>query len=170
MFEALVQAAKDHPLEFWGMVGNAATALLALAAIIVSAASFSRQIGSEHYGEIDKIYFDLLRELINRPQFEKGVRGADGAFEPGYEPFAFMMMNFVETIMDRCRGVPDLERTWQPIIEIEACNHLDWLSDKANQNKFKDDFLRFLARGGFHRYEKSPDHTARMRETLIDYA
>jgi len=166
MLDALTRAATDQPLEFWSIVANALTAILALAAILVSVWAFTRQIHSEHYGEIDKIYFDLLKEAVSHPQFGQGMRAVEGAFDPGYDAYAFMVINFVETILDRCAGRKDLEETWQPIIELEVGKHLDWLSRPENQRKFKKSFLAFLANGGFRRFERSPELNARMRDAL----
>ena len=166
MLEALTRATIDSPLEFWSIVANALTAVLALAAILVSVWAFTRQIHSEHYGEIDKIYFDLLKEAVTHPVYGQGMRAVDGAFEPAYEAYAFMVVNFVETILDRCSGRKALEETWQPIIELEINKHLDWLSQPENQSKFKKAFLAFLADGAFRRYERRADLNARMREAL----
>ncbi len=169
MLEALTRAATHSPLEFWSIVANALTAILALAAILVSVWAFTRQIHSEHYGEIDKIYFDLLKEAVTHPTYGQGMRAVDGVFEPAYEAYAFMVVNFVETILDRCAGRKALEETWQPIIELEINKHLDWLARPENQFKFKADFLKFLADGGFRRYERRADLNARMREALAGY-
>ncbi|KAF0182258.1 MAG: hypothetical protein IV086_11050 [Hyphomonadaceae bacterium] len=166
MLEALTRAATDSPLEFWSIIANALTAVLALAAILVSVWAFTRQIHSEHYGEIDKIYFDLLKEAVTHPIYGQGMRAVEGAFDPGYDAYAFMVVNFVETILDRCSGRKALEETWQPIIELEINKHLDWLSQPQNQLKFKKGFLAFLAAGAFRRFERSADLNARMREAL----
>lgn len=166
MLEALTRAATESPLEFWSIVANALTAVLALAAILVSVWAFTRQIHSEHYGEIDKIYFDLLKEAVIHPAYGQGMRAVDDVFDPGYEAYAFMVVNFVETILDRCSGRKALEETWQPIIELEINKHLDWLSRPENQLRFKKGFLSFLAAGAFRRFERNADLNARMRQAL----
>jgi hypothetical protein len=79
-----------------------------------------------------------------------------------------MMWNFIETIYDRCDGRPDLERTWQPIIEVEGVNHLEWLVSAQNRAKFKDKFISFLGRGGFVRFCRSDALNSALRMALED--
>jgi hypothetical protein len=165
-FEVLQAAAIADPITFWGTLANGLTASFALIAVIVSIVAFQRQIASEHYGEIDKLYFDLQHILIARPTLCRCTRGPDGDFEDGYDAFAFMMINFLETIMDRCSGRAHLQRSWQPILEVETANHLEWLNDPHNQRKFKREFLVFISKGGFHRYTRNRDLVDRIRRDL----
>lgn len=163
---ALAEAVRKEPLEALGMAADFLTAFMAVAAILVSVGAFRRQIASEHYGEIDKIYFDLLHIRVMRPDLGRCDRRPDGSFPEGYDAFAFMMVNFLETILDRCDGDRELERTWQPIIEIETINHLAWLNEPENQAKFKRAFLEFLAAGGFHKHRRSRQLSDRIRNEL----
>jgi hypothetical protein len=70
----LTAFAANNPAEFWSIIINGVTALITLTAVVVSLTIFRNQIASEHYGEIDKIYFDLLTVLVARPLYAAGTR------------------------------------------------------------------------------------------------
>ncbi|HRN63072.1 MAG TPA: hypothetical protein PK743_14155 [Luteimonas sp.] len=53
-----------------------------------------------HYGELDRIYFDLLTMSVDRPYLrERALRTAGNADQ--YAAYAYMAWNFIETIVDR---------------------------------------------------------------------
>lgn len=163
MWDSLLAFMAQNPGDFWSIVINAITALITLTAVVSTMMIFRNQIASEHYGEIDKIYFELLHILVTRPHLRNTEAAHAANAKEEYDAFAFMMWNFVETIYDRCDGRPALERTWQPIVEVEGVNHLDWMLQPENVVKFKSAFLEFLARGGFFKHCRNAELAEALR-------
>lgn len=55
-----------------------------------------------HYGELDRMYFDLLKIAVDKPHLRAPVSASQRSREPGeYETYAYMVWNFVETVADR---------------------------------------------------------------------
>jgi hypothetical protein len=170
MWDNLLTFMVQNPGDFWSIIFNAITALITLTAVVTTLLIFRNQIASEHYGEIDKIYFDLLHILVGRPHLRSGEAAHAANATDEYDAFAFMMWNFIETIYDRCDGRIDLERTWQPIVEVEGVNHLDWLVQPQNIVKFKSKFIGFLAEGGFHKHCRNAALADALRAGLANKA
>lgn len=145
-----------------------------------------------HYTELDKMYSDILVRAMERPylrdpasirDFVAWLRSRQDKSRPDnssppamgpsdvllatrareYDLYAFMTMNFVETIRDKCIDCPHslnpllmpepdsaLQRTWEGIIGVECTLHRDWfLLDTTpwctcHQEKFCMGFCDFV--------------------------
>jgi len=105
--------------------------------------SFRRSLEALHYGELDRLYFDLLKIAYENPEFitPKCLQKQQAA---KYDIYAFMVWNFLETIYDRCQRDVNLQKTWYPIIETESQLHREWFSQAENRQKFKHEFWDFI--------------------------
>ncbi|MDZ4081712.1 MAG: hypothetical protein U1E10_02155, partial [Bdellovibrionales bacterium] len=59
--------------------------------------------------------------------------------------YAFMVWNFIETIVDRCQNNKALSETWSPIILVEAKKHYAWFVKPENKDKFKESFRNYVS-------------------------
>lgn len=115
---------------------------VAEAALNKSHHSYVQALVDSRYDAMDKLYFDLLRERREKPY------SADAD-----DPYALMVWNFIETIIDKCEKDPsgELMKTWAPLISAEARNFgnfvekLDATARPANSAYFKNEFI-LLAR------------------------
>jgi hypothetical protein len=130
-----------------GAIAQGVASIFAIAALVYSMTSFRKSLMLAHYGELDRMYFDLLNIAMANPEFTDPESLKPGK-EAAYESYAFMVWNFIETIYDRCGANQHLRLTWCPIIEYEASLHKDWFAHPDNQKKFKEKFRQFVE-GGF---------------------
>lgn len=128
-----------------------------------------------HYGELDRMYFDLLKLAVEKPH----LRVPDGATAPGqdsgeYGTYAYMVWNFVETVVDRldlkpldaAAGAPDhrreasspqaaitqsddadaerLRETWGAAIAEEMRIHAGWWREHGQHGGFKTAFTAYV--------------------------
>lgn len=139
---------------------------------------------ASHYSELDRNYTDILLQAIERPYLrdpaaiayfvQHGDRPLDRPdavkvytekdadftkLVQAYDTYAFISMNFVETIRDRCVestasrlpfGLwkkPDLvlTKTWQPIIASEIRLHRAWFAKATNEKCIRKGELTFCA-------------------------
>lgn len=123
--------------------------MMAIFALIYSMRTYRKTMQIVHYGEIDKMYFEILKEALAKPHLvRQGIeRDAEQAVE--YDIYAFIVWNFLESIYDRCMLDHALQKTWFPIIEAERKIHLAWIEEDENRAKFKAEFLRFVDEGKF---------------------
>jgi hypothetical protein len=133
-----------------GAIAQGAASLLAIVALLYSMTSFRKSLMLSHYGELDRMYFDLLNIAMAHPEFIN-PKSLAGTAKDQYDAYAFMVWNFVETIYDRCGADRHLRLTWCPVMEYEASLHRDWLDREENAKKFKQKFLQFV-RGDFKRW------------------
>lgn len=68
-----------------------------------------------HYAELDRLYFDLLKVALEHPHLRNPASiGNDALRRQQYDTYAYMVWNFIETVIDRvemekaiaCRGNP----------------------------------------------------------------
>ena len=135
--------------EMWTRAGVIATALGSLAIVLslfYSAYSFSTTLREGYYAELDRIYFELLKIGLERPYLRAPAPPTDPARANEYDAYAFMVWNFLETIVDRCDKVSNhaLRETWYPVVATECALHRAWFDVKENRLKFKDRFCRFI--------------------------
>jgi hypothetical protein len=115
---------------------------------------FLAQEQDRFYAQLDSIYLDIQKMIIEYPHLaDPGrTRGADE--EIRYQAFAFIVWNFIESIYDYTRegdatasgGTNTLlGETWECIIRHEGTLHAKWFNDPDNQQKFKDRFSRHMA-------------------------
>lgn len=123
--------------------------MMAVFALLYSMKSYRKTMQIVHYGEIDKMYFEILKEALNKPHLvRKGIIRSEEE-EVQYGIFAFIVWNFLEAIYDRCMLDNALKITWFPIIEAECATHREWIQKPENRAKFKSEFLGFIDKGNF---------------------
>lgn len=125
----------------------------AVGALLYSLHNFTKTMRDSYYVQLDRMYFDLLRMVIERPYLLdfSTATSADGGKMREYDAFAFMVWNFVETIYDRCEGDEHLCETWYPIIENENELHRTWFDEDRNRRKFKPKFVEFIVQKKYER-------------------
>jgi len=146
--------------DMWTRAGVIATAFGSLAIVLslfYSAYSFSTTLREGYYAELDRIYFELLKIGLERPYLRAPTPPTDPARASEYDAYAFMVWNFLETVVDRCDRVSLLRETWYPVVATESALHRGWFDMPKNRLKFKDRFCRFIDT----RYPKGGDVTTR---------
>jgi hypothetical protein len=122
---------------------------LAIFALIYSMRTYRKTMQIIHYGEIDKMYFEILKEALNKPFLLKHDSERSTEEELQYNTYAFIVWNFLESIYDRCMLDHALQKTWFPIIQAERKIHFPWIHESDNRSKFKAEFLSFIDEGKF---------------------
>ena len=135
--------------DLWNRVGAIATALGSLGIVLTlfySAYSFKAALREGYYAELDRLYFELLKLGLERPYLRSSAPPTEPTKASEYEAYAFMMWNFLETVVDRCdnSSSPSLRETWYPIVATESARHRAWFDLPENRRKFKDRFCRFI--------------------------
>lgn len=118
--------------------------LMATYALLYTVKTYKKTMQVVHYGEIDRMYFDILKESLGKPYLSRSNIQKDEDQEQEYGIYAFIMWNFLEAIYDRCELDRDLQKTWYPILEAESDAHKPWLEKDGNRKKFKNEFLEFI--------------------------
>ena len=132
---------------FWTSVGAIAqgfASLLGLIALIYSIRSFRKALEASHYAELDRIYAELLTKAIDKPYLRQPQAIGDPGQAMEYDTYAFMVWNFLETIVDRCEKDKALCATWYPIIDAENRIHREWFDRPQHRTKFKAEFHAFV--------------------------
>jgi hypothetical protein len=124
-------------------IGQALASILAVAALIYAMTTFKKSLNLAHYGELDRMYFDLLRIRLEYPNLRDGPN-PNGKESANYDDYAFMIWNFLEAIVDRCGEDDYLCKTWYPILRAEARRHKDWFDKPENSANFKCAFRKFV--------------------------
>ena len=129
------------------IVGSTSTLLSAIA-IYLYIVLWKKDKTDGAYDVFDSMYKDLLSVGLDQPQlrdkqktqhFENSFEGEDRI---RYETYAFMVMNFCETIYDR--GNKDLLETWGVVLHIEMDLHSKWLLSDENKRKYKSSFITYM--------------------------
>jgi hypothetical protein len=136
----------------WSKAGVIAEALGSIGIVftlLYSVWSFKTTLRDAYYAEIDRVYFELLKIGLERPEllsYPTLPSSPDPAKADQYGAYAFMVWNFVETIFDRCQGWSKrrLRETWYPIIASENALHRAWFDQPENRRRFKQRFVRFI--------------------------
>jgi hypothetical protein len=133
----------------WTEAGVIAQALGSIGIVLTlcySAWTFTTTLRESYYAELDRVYFDLLKIALERPHLVASPPPADPAKEKEYDAYAFMVWNFIETVVDRCEGASNkhLRETWYPIVATENMLHRAWFDLPQNRRKFKERFCRFI--------------------------
>lgn len=142
----------EHYTAMWDAISSMMAVIatgMATFALIYSIRTYKATMQTVHYGEIDRMCFEILKESLAKPHLARGhmERSGDEAIE--YDVYAFIMWNFLEAIYDRCQHDPSLQATWYPIVQTESITHRGWLDDPNNRLKFKETFLRFIETEGY---------------------
>lgn len=118
--------------------------IMAVFALLYSMRTYNKTMQIVHYGEMDKMYFEILKEALSKPHVVRKDITRNKEEEVEYSIYAFIVWNFLESIYDRCMLDATLQKTWFPIIEAERVIHLEWIQNPVNRTKFKDEFLDFI--------------------------
>ncbi|MGH7437131.1 MAG: hypothetical protein ACRENE_15765 [Polyangiaceae bacterium] len=142
-------AAGADVVSAWTEANVLATGLGSLGIVLTlfySAWSFRTTLRESYYAELDRVYFELLRIGLERPYLRAALPPADPARASEYEAYAFMVWNFLETVVDRCDSTsnPSLRETWFPIVATEGALHRAWFDLPENKDKFKKRFRQFI--------------------------
>jgi hypothetical protein len=133
----------------WSKAGVIAEALGSIGIVFTlfySVWSFTTTLRDAYYAEIDRVYFELLKIGLEKPELLAYPASPDPANASQYAAYAFMVWNFVETIFDRTQGWSRrrLRETWYPIIASENALHRGWFEVPENRRRFKLRFVRFI--------------------------
>jgi hypothetical protein len=133
----------------WSKAEVVATALGSIGIVLTlfySAWSFRTTLREGYYAELDRVYFELLKIGLERPYLRASLPPDEPARASEYEAYAFMVWNFLETVVDRCEGTSNrsLRETWYPIVATESALHRAWFDAPENRRKFKERFRRFI--------------------------
>ena len=132
-----------------GVIAEALGSIGIVCTLFYSVWSFKTTLRDAYYAEIDRVYFELLKIGLERPElltYPTSPASPDPARASQYGAYAFMVWNFVETIFDRCQGWSKrrLRETWYPIIASENALHRAWFEQPDNRRRFKQRFVRFI--------------------------
>jgi hypothetical protein len=129
-----------------GVIAEAMGSIGIMFTLFYSVWSFTRTLRDAYYAELDRVYFELLKIGLERPELLAFPASPDPARATEYGAYAFMVWNFIETIFDRCQGWSKrrLRETWYPIIDAENALHRGWFDLPANRRRFKQRFVQFI--------------------------
>ena len=129
-----------------GVIAEALGSIGIVCTLFYSVWSFKTTLRDAYYAEIDRVYFELLKIGLEKPELLSYPTSPDPAKASQYGAYAFMVWNFVETIFDRCQGWSNrrLRETWYPIIASENALHRAWFEQPDNRRRFKRRFVRFI--------------------------
>ena len=132
-----------------GVIAEALGSIGIMFTLFYSVWSFTKTLRDAYYAELDRVYFELLRIGLERPEllsYPTSPASADPAKAGQYGAYAFMVWNFLETIFDRCQGWSKrkLRETWFPIIAAENDLHRAWFELPENRRRFKQRFVQFV--------------------------
>ncbi len=129
-----------------GVIAEALGSFGIVCTLFYSVWSFTTTLRDAYYAELDRVYFELLKIGLERPDLLSFPTSPDPAKAGQYGAYAFMVWNFVETIFDRCQGWSKrrLRETWYPIIAAETALHREWFDAPENRCRFKQRFVRFI--------------------------
>ena len=122
-----------------GVIAEALGSIGIMFTLFYSVWSFTRTLRDAYYAELDRVYFELLKIGLERPELLAYPASPDPAKADQYGAYAFMVWNFLETIFDRCQGWSKrrLRETWFPIIAAENDLHRAWFELPENRRRFK---------------------------------
>jgi len=129
-----------------GVIAEALGSIGIVCTLFYSVWSFKTTLRDAYYAEIDRVYFELLKIGLERPELLSFPASPDPTKAREYGAYAFMVWNFVETIFDRCQGWSKrrLRETWYPIIASENALHRAWFEAPENRRRFKRRFVHFI--------------------------
>jgi hypothetical protein len=127
-----------------GGMGDAVGGVIGASALLYSMIVYKESLMLSHYSELDATYAGLLEKCIEHPHFVSEDAERDPTEKIQYDMYAFMVWNFIETIVDRCQNNKPLSETWSPIIAVEAKKHYGWFIKPENKDKFKESFRNHI--------------------------
>lgn len=146
MWTTIVELFRDADIQNWGrMLGYLITGVVSAVALIISIKTQKKTAELSHYGEIDKMYLEILKMAVERPYLRNVKAITTDVERGGYDVYAYIVMNFVETIYDRSEAHADLLKTWMPVVLVEKELHRAWFNAPENMPKFKKPFRDWIA-------------------------
>jgi hypothetical protein len=150
-------------MEFLDFMNRVSGAIIALANIVMavgtvvlalgipwSIRSGAREQRDTFYATLDQFYFRILRLEIEHPHLSvSNYAGKSAEQISQYEAFAFIVWNFLESVVDYSKDEPLLVATWDGVIRYEAGRHWKWFAKPENRLKFKKAFVEHIEDGGF---------------------
>jgi hypothetical protein len=117
---------------------------------------FLAQEQDRFYAQLDGIYLDIQKMIIEHPHLANPDRSRNPDEEIQYEAFAFIVWNFLESICDYTGETEPseaqsgegalLRETWHCIVRHEGTLHAKWFLDPKNEHKFKPKFRKYIKR------------------------
>jgi hypothetical protein len=126
------------------VVGSTSTLLSAIA-IYLYIVLWKKDKTDGSYDVFDATYKDILAIAIDNPELRNNelTNKYNEVFSGNdlikYETYAFMSLNFCETLFDK--GNDELMKTWEVVLNIEYNLHKKWLNDPKNRAKFKKELI-----------------------------
>lgn len=111
---------------------------MAIFALLYSMRTYRKTMQVVHYGEIDKMYFEILKEALAKPHLVRQGVERDINQQTEYNIYAFIVWNFLESIYDCCmldtdlkkHGFLSLKQSVKPIL-----SGLKWMKIAQNLKK-----------------------------------
>lgn len=125
-------------------IAEAVAAIGIVFTLFYSLWNFTRTLRDSYYAELDRVYLELLKIALERPYLLDFATAPNPSKQREYDAYAFMVWNFLETIVDRCQGKKDLCDTWYPVVGAENALHRKWFDLPENRRKFKQGFINFV--------------------------
>ena len=126
------------------VIVDAVAAVGVVLTLLYSVRNFTQTLRDSYYAELDRVYLELLKIALEKPYLLDFATAPDPNKQREYDTYAFMVWNFLETIVDRCQGNKQLVATWYPIIAAENALHRNWFDLPVNRSKFKQGFIAFI--------------------------
>lgn len=131
----------------WIAVGGVIISMLALA---WQAYSLRASFDEADYTELDRLYLEVLRMRVERPDLapafddRANAPGRGSEHDPALDAvardnYAFIVWNLIETIIDRCEKPGRNFSAWGPIVEYESGCYSHWLQGE-NLKRFRPGF------------------------------
>ncbi|MCX6148444.1 MAG: hypothetical protein NTW25_14520 [Candidatus Kapabacteria bacterium] len=124
-----------------------------LGAVAISLSAYAYIISKREaiYGNLDDFYLEVLKTGMENPKFRNieytanyKTSFADANERISYETYAYISMNWCETVVDRASKSKVLADTWFPGVQSEYLLHKFWLEDTNNIAKYKESFRNFM--------------------------
>lgn len=159
----------DYPMLVWtaaGAIGQCVSALSLFFTIFgllrerrlqrEALANIERERRLAHYSMIDNSYQQLLELRLANCFLGSPSLCDDDSKREKYSVYAFMVWNFIETILDLTVEDEVLKRTWYPIVIYESNQHSKWINDPENQKRFKPPVIEWAKNPGSIPYNPNP--------------
>lgn len=133
----------------WETVVAAVGIVAAVCGLAWEIHALRRGLEDASYGELDQLYYDLLRLRIERPELAdppdlETAKTLPPREAAAHQAYGCMVWNFIETVVDRCDRSARNFRAWGPAVEYESKRYGSWLNG-ANRLRYSPDFTERVA-------------------------
>ena len=125
---------------FW----SALAVIVSLISLFYSVRTFKQSMRLSHYADLDRMYWDLLKAGLEKPDLRRANCTRTPEQQQEYEIYAHMAWCVVESIFDRATRDKELLEIWSSAIEIESRLHREWFDRKDNEYKFRKEFRQYI--------------------------